>query len=64
MANALEALWTAFAEFAPRLLGAGLVLVVTFLAARFLQRFAARLLQRVGLDALFERTGPLLLCSR
>jgi small-conductance mechanosensitive channel len=57
MANALEALWTAFAEFAPRLLGAGLVLVISFLAARFLQRLAARFLQRVGLDALFEQTG-------
>ena len=57
MANALEALWTAFAEFAPRLLGAGLVLVATFLAARFLQRLGYRFLQRIGLDALFERTG-------
>ena len=57
MANALEALWTAFAEFAPRLLGAGIVLVATFLVARFLQRFGARLLQRIGLDDLFESTG-------
>jgi small-conductance mechanosensitive channel len=57
MANALEALWTAFAEFAPRLLGAGLVLVATFLVARFLQRLGARFLRRIGLDALFERTG-------
>jgi hypothetical protein len=29
MANALEALWTAFSGFAPRLLGAGLVFVFT-----------------------------------
>jgi small-conductance mechanosensitive channel len=50
-------LWTAFSEFAPRLLGAGLVLVVTFLVARLLQRLGARLLQRIGLDGLFERTG-------
>ena len=57
MANALEALWTAFSEFAPRLLGAGLVLVLTFLVARFLQRLGARLLRRVGLDELFETTG-------
>ena len=57
MANALEALWTAFTEFAPRLLGAGLVLVLTFLVARFLQRLGARLLQRIGFDDLFERTG-------
>jgi small-conductance mechanosensitive channel len=57
MANALEALWTAFSEFAPRLLGAGLVLVLTFLLARFLQRLGARFLQRIGLDDLFETTG-------
>jgi small-conductance mechanosensitive channel len=57
MANALEALWTAFSGFAPRLLGAGLVLVLTFLVARFLQRVGARLLQRIGLDELFETTG-------
>jgi small-conductance mechanosensitive channel len=57
MANALEALWTAFSGFAPRLLGAGLVLVLTFLVARFLQRVGASLLQRIGLDELFETTG-------
>ncbi len=57
MANALEALWTAFSGFVPRLLGAGLVLVLTFLVARFLQRLGSRFLQRIGLDGLFERTG-------
>jgi small-conductance mechanosensitive channel len=57
MANALEALWTAFSGFAPRLLGAGLVLVLTFFVARLLQRLGARFLQRIGLDDLFERTG-------
>jgi small-conductance mechanosensitive channel len=57
MANALEALWAAFSGFAPRLLGAGLVLVLTFLVARFLQRVGARSLQRIGLDDLFETTG-------
>ena len=57
MANALEALWTAFSAFAPRLLGAGLVLVLTFLVARVLQRLGARALQRIGLDDLFETTG-------
>jgi small-conductance mechanosensitive channel len=57
MANALEALWTAFSEFAPRLLGAGLVLVLTFLVARFVQRLGARSLRRIGLDGLLARTG-------
>ena len=57
MTNTLEALWTALTEFAPRLLGAGLVVVVSFFVARLLQRLGARLLQRIGLDGLFERTG-------
>jgi small-conductance mechanosensitive channel len=57
MANALEALWTAFTGFAPRLLGAGLVLVLTFLVARLLQWVGARALQRIGFDDLFEMTG-------
>ena len=57
MANALEALWAAISGFAPRLVGAVLVLVVAFLVARLLQRLGARFLQRVGLDRLFESTG-------
>jgi small-conductance mechanosensitive channel len=57
MANALEAMWTAFSGFAPRLLGAGLVLVFTLLVARLLQRVGIRALQRIGLDDLFETTG-------
>src|SRR5215204_1412316 len=57
MANALEALWTAFSGFTPRLVGAGLVLVLAFLGARLLQRLGARFLQRIGLDNLFESTG-------
>ncbi len=57
MMNALNTVWTAFSEFAPRLLGAGVLLLVVFLAARFLQRLVTRLLQRAGLDDLFERTG-------
>lgn len=57
MTNALESLWTALTEFAPRLLGAALLIVFAFLVARILQRLGARLLQRIGLDSLFERTG-------
>lgn len=57
MTNALEALWTTLTEFAPRLLGAVLVVVITFLVARLLRRLGTRLLQRGGLDGLFERTG-------
>jgi small-conductance mechanosensitive channel len=59
MMDALNTVWVAFSEFAPRLLGAGLVLLIAFLAARFLQRLGTRLLQRIGLDDVFERTGTL-----
>jgi hypothetical protein len=57
MSDALSASWTAVSELLPRLLGAGLVLFATFLAARLLQRFGARLLRRVGFDNVLERTG-------
>ena len=57
MPDALNALWTAVSELLPRLLGAGLVLIATFLAARLLQRLSARLLRRVGFDNILERTG-------
>jgi hypothetical protein len=57
MPDALNASWTAVSELVPRLLGAGLVLFATFLAARLLQRLGARLLRGVGLDDVLERTG-------
>src|SRR5215218_3433244 len=50
MPDALNASWTAVSELVPRLLGAGLVLFATFLAARLLQRLSARLLRRVGFE--------------
>src|SRR5919107_5729185 len=57
MPDALNASWTAVSELLPRLLGAGLVLLATFLVARLLQRLSARLLRRVGFDNVLERTG-------
>jgi len=57
MADSLSALQTAFTEFAPRLIGAMLVLILVLLAARLLQRLTVRLLQRLGFDGVFERTG-------
>ena len=57
MSDALNASWIAVSELVPRLLGAGLVLVAAFLAARLLQRLASRLLRRIGFDDLLERTG-------
>lgn len=57
MSDSLNALQVAFTEFAPKLIGAILVLVLVLLLARFLQRLAVRLLRRFGLDDVFERTG-------
>ena len=39
MANALEALWTAFSGFAPRLVGAGLVVVALLVIHQITGRF-------------------------
>lgn len=44
-------------EFVPRLVGAVVVMLVALLAAILLQRLTARLLDALGLDDLFERTG-------
>jgi hypothetical protein len=57
MSDVLDSSWSAVFELASRLLGAGLVLLATFLVARFLQRLGVRLLRRVGFDEVLERTG-------
>lgn len=57
MQETLNALGVAFTEFAPRLLGAGLVLLAAFFIARFLQKLVQRFLGDTGFDDLFERTG-------
>lgn len=57
MQETLNALGVAFTEFAPRLLGAGLILLLAFFIARILQRLVRRFLGNTGLDGLFERTG-------
>jgi small-conductance mechanosensitive channel len=48
---------TAATEFIPRLLGAVLVMLIALIVALVLQRLAARLLEGLGLDELFEHTG-------
>lgn len=53
----LTDLATAATQFAPRILGAALVLLLALAAAYALQRAAVRLLETLGLDELFERTG-------
>lgn len=57
MADSLNALQMAFTEFAPRLIGAILVLILVLLTARLLQRLVVRLLRRLDFDGIFERTG-------
>ncbi|HEX5973818.1 MAG TPA: mechanosensitive ion channel domain-containing protein [Rubrobacteraceae bacterium] len=57
MTDALERLFTVLGEFVPRLVGAVFVLLLALVVAIFLQRLAARFLERIGLDELFERTG-------
>ncbi len=60
MSDAMNALWTALSELVPRLIGAALVLFVAFLAARLLQRLATRLLRRLGVDDILDKTGATL----
>lgn len=56
-ANDMRGFLTAVAEFIPRLVGAVLVLLAALLLAILLRRMMARALDRLGLDALFDRTG-------
>jgi len=53
----LTDLATAVTEFAPRILGAAVVMLLALAAAYALKRGTARLLETLGLDELFERTG-------
>ena len=53
----LADLITAVTEFVPRLFGAVVVVLVTLIVAKVLQRLASRLLEALGVDELAERTG-------
>jgi small-conductance mechanosensitive channel len=57
MPDSTSGVWTTLAEFVPRLFGAVVVLLIALVVALFLQRLVARLLEDIGLDHLFERTG-------
>jgi len=57
MSDSTSGVWTTLAEFAPRLFGAVVVLLVALVVALLLQRLMARFLEDIGLDDLFERTG-------
>lgn len=56
-ADDMKVFVTATAEFIPRLVGAIAVLLGALLLALLLRRLTARILDRLGLDSLFERTG-------
>lgn len=57
MRHATSDLLTTLAKFVPSLVGAVVVLLVALVVALLLQRLAARFLEEIGLDDLFERTG-------
>ncbi|MGD8393840.1 MAG: mechanosensitive ion channel [Candidatus Eiseniibacteriota bacterium] len=62
LASSLNALATRIGAYLPSLIGALLLLVLGWIAARLLQAFVVRALHRVGLDRAAERlelTGPL-----
>ncbi len=53
----LNDLTRVFTEFVPRLVGAVVVILAALVIALILRRLAARFLEELGLDGLFERTG-------
>lgn len=55
--DTIDQLGESLAEWLPAVLGAILLLIVGWLVARLLQAILVRLLRRVGLDQLAERTG-------
>lgn len=57
MSDAIGRLVHVLAEFVPLLVGAMVVLLAALVLALLLQRLAARFLEEIGLDNLFERTG-------
>ena len=57
MGETVERLLSTLTEFVPRLMGAAVVLLVALVVAWLLQRLAARSLESLGLDELFESTG-------
>jgi small-conductance mechanosensitive channel len=55
--DTIDQLGESLAEWLPAILGAILLLIVGWLVARLLQAILVRLLRRIGLDRLAERTG-------
>ncbi|MDN5697872.1 MAG: hypothetical protein L0G70_07845, partial [Rubrobacter sp.] len=57
MKDTIENITSALSEFFPRLLGAIALLAATVYLARLSRRLLSELLERAGLESLFERTG-------
>ncbi len=57
VSTGLQEAWQDVITFAPKLLGAVVILLIGWLLARLIHRGASRLLQGVGLDRLLERAG-------
>lgn len=57
MTDTIENVASALSEFFPRLLGALVALAAAVYLARLVQRLLSELLERAGLEGLFERTG-------
>ena len=57
VSTGLQDAWQDVITFAPKLLGAVVILLIGWIVSRFIHRAALRLLKGVGLDRLLERAG-------
>lgn len=64
LVDAMGMLWQKFTHFIPSLIGALVIVLLGFLAARLLDALVSRLLARLGLDRLMQGTGLTRLLSR
>ncbi|NNF63566.1 MAG: hypothetical protein HKN07_04840 [Acidimicrobiia bacterium] len=55
--DGLDSAWADVVAFAPKLIGAAIILLVGWIVARVIRGIFVRVLDRVGLDKLLERAG-------
>lgn len=55
--DGLDSAWADVVSFAPKLIGAAVILLIGWIVARFIKRFTHRILERVGFDRLLDRAG-------
>lgn len=55
--DGLDRAWENVVAFAPKLIGAFLILLIGWIVARFIRRIFTRVLERVGFDRLLDRAG-------